>query len=134
MRRHKITRETEVYLLRYKSEFPSAYRKYKASKERPEDGRVIRRLHTDGAAEYLGHAFQEGLSLEETSFSYSTAYSQQQNGQAERLNRTILDKATAMMKACGLPPSYWSKQSNIPTSFETSLQSQHSLTLHLHTK
>ena len=102
-----VTRETEVYLLRYKSEFPSAYRKYKASKERPEDGRVIRRLHTDGAAEYLGHAFQEGLSLEGTSFSYSTAYSQQQNGQAERLNRTILDKATAMMKACELPPSYW---------------------------
>lgn len=102
-----VTRESQIYMLRYKSEIPSAYRRYKASKERPEDGRIIRRLHTDGAQEYLGHAFQEGLSLDGTSFSYSTAYSQQQNGQAERLNRTLLDKASAMMKACELPPSYW---------------------------
>jgi hypothetical protein len=91
-----FTKESEIYTMKYRSEIPSKYRQYNASKER--DGRKIRRLHADGAKEYISDDFQLELANEGTAFSYSTAYSQQQNGVAERLNRTLVEKATSMMK------------------------------------
>lgn len=91
-----FTKESEIYTMKYRSEVPSKYRQYKASKER--DGRKIRRLHADGAREYISDDFQLELANEGTAFSYSTAYSQQQNGVAERLNRTLVEKAASMMK------------------------------------
>ena len=91
------TKESEVFLIKYKSEVPAMFRRYKASKERPNEGRVIRRFHSDGGGEYLGMDFQIDLAEEGITFTYSTTASQQQNGASERLNLTILNKAHAMM-------------------------------------
>jgi transposase InsO family protein len=101
------TKESEVSLVKYKSEVPAMFRRYKASKERPNEGRVIRRVHSDGGGEYLGFDFQLDLAEEGITFTYSTPASQQQNGTSERLNLTLLNKAHAMMDGSELPKKYW---------------------------
>jgi hypothetical protein len=101
------TKESEIYLIKYKSEVPAMFRRYKALKERPNEGRVIRRFHSDGGGEYLGFDFQLDIAEEGITFTYSTPASQQQNGASERLNRTICDKAHSMMANSDLPKKYW---------------------------
>jgi hypothetical protein len=101
-----FSKESEIYLIKYKSEMPAMYRRYKALKERPEQGRVIRRLHSDGGGEYMGHNFQLDLANDGTAFTYSTPTSQQQNGAAERLNQTILNSTQKMMNLIDLPKKY----------------------------
>jgi hypothetical protein len=101
------TKESEVFLIKYKSEVPAMFRRYKASKERLNEGRMIRRFHSDGGGEYLGFDFQLDLAEEGITFTYSTPASQQQNGASERLNLTILNKAHSMMNGCNLAKKYW---------------------------
>jgi transposase InsO family protein len=83
------------------------FRRYKALKERPNDGRVVRRFHSDGGGEYLGFDFQLDLAEEGITFTYSTPASQQQNGASEPLNQTLCNKAHSMMNGCNLPKKYW---------------------------
>ena len=66
------TKESEVFLIKYKSEVPAMFRRYKASKERPNEGRVIHRFHSDGGGEYLGFDFQLDLAEDGITFIYST--------------------------------------------------------------
>lgn len=101
------TKESEVFLIKYKSEVPAMFRRYKALKERLDEGKVIRRFHSDGGGEYLGFDFQLDLAEEGITFTYSTPASQQQNGASERLNQTLCDKAHSMMNGCKLPKKYW---------------------------
>lgn len=101
------TKESEVFLIKYKSEVPAMFRRYKALKERPNEGRMIRRFHSDGGGEYLGFDFQLDLAEEGITFTYSTTASQQQNGASERLNLTLLNKAHAMMGGSELTKKYW---------------------------
>ena len=37
----------------------------------------------------------------------TTTYTPQQNGKAERLNRTLMEKSRAMLTAANLPESHW---------------------------
>src|SRR5271168_3871887 len=52
-----FSKESEIYLIKYKSEMPAMYYRYKALKERLMQGRVIRRLHSDRGKEYMGYNF-----------------------------------------------------------------------------
>ena len=101
------TKESELYCLKYRSEVPGVFRQYKALKERPYEGLQIRRFHSDGGGEYLGYDFQFALAEEGTTFSYSVPETQQANGIAERMNRTLKEKAQSEIVACGLDWKYW---------------------------
>jgi hypothetical protein len=46
--------------------------------------------------------------------SLQTAYTPQQNRVAERMNRTLLERTRAMLKARGLGKSFWAEQSIQP--------------------
>jgi hypothetical protein len=54
----------------------------------------------------MGDNFQYDLKEEGTIFTYSVPASQQQNGAAERLNQTLLNKSKKMMNLSGLPTKY----------------------------
>ena len=65
----------------------------------------IMAVRLDGAGENytLGNALQDlGVAVE-----YTTAYTLSQNGVAERLNRTLVAMAKAMLFASGLPQKFW---------------------------
>lgn len=99
------TRESEVFMMKYKTEVPYYFRQYKAMKERR--GYKILRLHSDGGGEYTSNEFVEELKGDGIEHTDSTAFSQQQNGMAERLNRTLYEKAWPMLIDSGLPVSTW---------------------------
>jgi len=103
-----LTKESEVYFMKYKSETPAMYTHYKRKHERPAEGIKIRRFHSDGGGEFLGHNFQNDLFEDGTIFTYSVPASQQQNGVAERLNQTLINRGRKMLSLTALAPKYWS--------------------------
>lgn len=113
------TKESEVFLIKYKSEVPM-FSRYKASKERPKEGRVIRLFHSDGEENILGSTFN--LTSQRTGLPLPcyTPASQQQNGTSERLKLTFLKKAHAIMGGSELSKQYWPY---MPITSETAVPS-----------
>jgi transposase InsO family protein len=70
-------------------------------------GRKVKSIRSDGGGEYLNHAMSEFCASKGILHQKTTAYSPQQNGIAERLNRTLLDRARAMLLESQLPLKYW---------------------------
>lgn len=100
-----VTKYSEVYTIKYKSEVPYYFKQFKAHVERR--GYKVLRLHSDGGGEYISKQFQEEMKNEGIECTQSTPHSQMQNGMAERLNRTIYDKAWPILLASGLPHNMW---------------------------
>jgi hypothetical protein len=69
-------------------------------------GKKVKVLRTDRGKEYLGdlerHLKSQGIN-HQTSVTYTPA----QNGRAERINRTLIEKARAMLLTHGLPKDFW---------------------------
>lgn len=70
-------------------------------------GHQVQRLRCDNGSEYINedlttYCQDNGIKLETT-----VRYTPQQNGAAERLNRTLMDKVRPMLAASGLPKHLW---------------------------
>ena len=103
-----FTRKTWVYFLKYKSDMFENFCNFKALVEN-QSGQHIKVLRTDRGGEYISKYFlsfcrENGIHKE-----FTTRYTPQQNGVAERKNRTIMDMARSMMKAKHLPNEYWAE-------------------------
>ena len=70
-------------------------------------GRKLKRLRSDNGGEFLSGKFTDWLSLRGTVQQTTPSYSPQSNGIAERMNRTLQDKARTIMLESGLPGSLW---------------------------
>jgi hypothetical protein len=101
------TKESEIFLIKYKSKAPAMFHRYIALKERSNEGRVICCFYSDSRGEYLGFDFQLDLAEEGITFTYSAPASQQHNSASERLNLTLCNKAYSMINSCKLPKKYW---------------------------
>jgi transposase InsO family protein len=64
-------------------------------------------LQCDNAAKYIGD-LKEKLAKVGTTLAPVSPYHPQQNGEAERFNRTVGDMAHTMLHAAKLPKIYWS--------------------------
>ena len=80
--------------------------RYKAWAERY-TGFSINTLRTDGGGEYIHDQFNRYLLTMGIERQVTVARTPQQNGVAERANRTIMEAARAMLHAAGLPLSFW---------------------------
>jgi hypothetical protein len=102
------TRVTFAYLLHSKSshEWVKIFRDFK--KEFEKSGRVIRTLRTDGGTEYLGEMAKE-LALHHIKHETTPTYTPTQNGVAERVNRTIIERVRAILAESRLPSSLWAE-------------------------
>ena len=67
----------------------------------------IKAIRTDGGSEYINADFKTYLHILGVDRQVTAAYTPQQNGVAERVNRTILEAARAMLHAADLPLSFW---------------------------
>lgn len=97
---------TVVYLLRSKDEVLECFEQYSA-KVTAHFGLKIARIRCDNGGEYTSKAFRmlcrkEGITLE-----YTAPCTLEQNGVAERMNRTLLDKARSMVFDAGFPKTLW---------------------------
>ncbi|MBW0540332.1 hypothetical protein O181_080047 [Austropuccinia psidii MF-1] len=69
---------------------------------------LVKLLQSDNAKEYIGQNFGISLTTLGTQKIFTSPYTPEQNGEAERLNCTLGDSALTMLRALGLSTSFWS--------------------------
>jgi len=72
-------------------------------------GRKMKTLRTDRGSEFLNFKVQDFLKSEGITHQTTTRYTPQQNGAAERLNRTLVEKVRAMLHDSNLPYDLWAE-------------------------
>ena len=68
-----------------------------------ESGEPIMKLRTDNGGEYMSKDFQAYLTSKGIEHQLTIPHSPQQNGVAERLNRTLMESARAMLSHSNVP-------------------------------
>jgi hypothetical protein len=66
-------------------------------------------LRSDNGTEFVNEELANWLAFRGIDHQKSTAYSPQQNGKAERLNRTLIERVRSMLSEAGLKPQYWAE-------------------------
>jgi transposase InsO family protein len=102
------TRHTWIYLIKRKSEVFDCFRNLKGFVEN-ESGRESKCLRLDGGKEYFSGQFNRYLQQMGIRREFSCRYTPEQNGVAERKNRSIVEAARAMLEEKSMPKSYWAE-------------------------
>ncbi|MBW0531818.1 hypothetical protein O181_071533 [Austropuccinia psidii MF-1] len=68
----------------------------------------VKFIRSDNAKEYKENNFNVHLISMGTQHIFTSPYTPEQNGEAERLNRTLGDAARTMLRASGMPLTFWS--------------------------
>ena len=95
-----------VYFLKHKFEVFEAFKRWKAMVEN-ETGLKIKKLRTDNGGEYEDTklkklCYENGIIMERT-----VPNTPQHNGGAERMNRTLAERARSICIQSGLPKQLW---------------------------
>ena len=104
----EYSRATSVYFMTRKSEVLDKFREFEATVV-GETGQKIGTLKTDNGTEYMNQDFAKHLESRQINHETSAPYTPQQNGIAERVNRTLVEKARALISHAGLAKSYWAE-------------------------
>ena len=105
------TRCVKVYFIRHKSEVLQKFKEFEAAATN-EAGCKIGILRTDNGGEYVSSEFEEFLKSKGIKHETTVVHSPQQNGVSERMNRTLLESAKAMIFHAGLSKSFWAEAVN----------------------
>nr|GEV29091.1 retrovirus-related Pol polyprotein from transposon TNT 1-94 [Tanacetum cinerariifolium] len=102
------SRRRWVYPIKKKCDVFEFFKVYKARVEL-DSGMKIKCLRTDNRGEYTGDEFdlfcrQEGIKRQ-----FTTAYTPQQNRVAGRMNKTLLERARAMLATTSLGKPFWAE-------------------------
>ncbi|CAB4035006.1 Retrovirus-related Pol poly from transposon TNT 1-94 [Paramuricea clavata] len=97
-----------VYFMKQKLEVLEKFKEFEAAATN-EAGRSIGILRTDNGGEYLSTEFQDYLKAKGIKHELTVPYSPQQNGVAERMNRTLVESARSMIAQARLPKMYWAE-------------------------
>ncbi|KAK9928322.1 hypothetical protein M0R45_025465 [Rubus argutus] len=101
-----FSRKTWVYFLLEKSEVFYHFKCFKILVEK-EIGLSIKCLRTDRGGEFNSAEFNEFCMQHGVKRQLTTAYTPQQNGVAERKNRTVMNMVRAMLSEKKVPKSFW---------------------------
>jgi hypothetical protein len=102
------SRCVKVYCIRSKDQVYEKFREFEALTT-TETGLKIKSLRTDGGGEYTSTKFENFLKLKGIRHEICAPYSPQQNGVAERMNRTLVETARTMIFNAGLSKMYWAE-------------------------
>ncbi|KAH9714593.1 hypothetical protein KPL71_020713 [Citrus sinensis] len=102
------SRRCWVYPIKKKSDVFIVFKEYKARVEL-ESGKKIKCLRTDNGGEYTDGEFLAFCKQKGIQRQFTVAYTPQQNGVAERMNRTLTERIRAMLRTAGLPNSFWAE-------------------------
>jgi transposase InsO family protein len=95
-----------IYFLKTKNQFVAALQKF-LSWAKTQMSNKMCTLHSDRGGKYMAANVKDILSQRGIEHHLTMPGSPQQNGKAEQFNRTIMDKAMAMLYTTGLPNSFW---------------------------
>ena len=97
-----------VYFMKQKSEVLEKFKEFEAITTNESGQRVIK-LRTDNGGEYVSQEFETYLKTKGIKHELTVPHSPQQNGVAERMNRTLTESARAMIAHANLPNDYWAE-------------------------
>lgn len=69
----------------------------------------IKILRTDNGSEYCNADFKKFLKIEGILHQTTAPYTPQQNGKAERINRTLVEKARCLLADSGMSKEFWAE-------------------------
>lgn len=107
-----FSKKTFVYFLKAKSDVLETFKSFKALVEKQTDQKIVK-FRSDNGTEYRSKLFEDFCKKEGIQHQFTTVYTPQQNGVAERMNRTIVEKAKCLLFDAGLPKCYWAEASNM---------------------
>jgi transposase InsO family protein len=96
------SRNIFVYYLKHKSDVVSKFKAFKTFAEN-QTGKRLKILRTDNGKEYVNAELKRLLTNYGIKHELIVPYNSQQNGRAERINRTILEMGRCMIQEPGCP-------------------------------
>ena len=102
------TRYSWCYIIKRKSEVFEKFKEWKAMAEKSCKASV-KTLRTDNGGEYISSEFEQFLKTNGIRHEYTVPKTPEQNGVAERLNRTLIEKVRCMLSDSGLPQVFWAE-------------------------
>lgn len=106
-----FSRRCWVYFLSEKSEAFVAFKKFKNYAEK-ESGSLVCCLRTDRGGEFTSNEFNDFCSSNGIKRQLTASYTPQQNGVAERKNRTIMNLVRSMLSEKKIPKEFWPEAVN----------------------
>ncbi|POM63483.1 Putative retroelement [Phytophthora palmivora] len=105
------TRHVTVYFMKAKSDVLSKFMIFKAALENAM-GQRIKRLRPDNGGEYTGRQFEAYLNNSGIKHEKTVPYTPQQNGLAERMNRSLVEMARCMLYHESVDKKWWAEAVN----------------------
>ncbi|MCP4492594.1 MAG: DDE-type integrase/transposase/recombinase [Gammaproteobacteria bacterium] len=102
------SRYCRLYFLQHKSEAFDAFIDFKTWAEK-QTSHQLKRFRSDGGGEYVSRDFEAYLKKSGIQVERSAPYCPQQNGAAERLNRTLVEMARTMLHHAGATKGLWAE-------------------------
>ena len=105
------SRYTWVYFFKRKSETQQTVINFANEAQRQHEAKILM-IRSDNGTEFKNYTLDEFLGDEGIKHQYSAPYTPQQNGVAERKNRTLIDAARTMMAEFKSPYNFWAEAIN----------------------
>ncbi|KAE8678570.1 hypothetical protein F3Y22_tig00111403pilonHSYRG00065 [Hibiscus syriacus] len=105
------SRRCWVYPIKKKSDVFSTFKNFKARVEL-DSGNKIKCFRTYNGGEYTSEEFDDFYRKEGIKRQFTVANTPQQNGVAEQMNRTLLERTRAMLRDTCLEKSFWAEAVN----------------------
>ncbi|KAG8474588.1 hypothetical protein CXB51_031227 [Gossypium anomalum] len=103
-----FSRKVWAFFLKQKSDVFSVFKSWKIMIEK-QTGKQIKYLRTDNGLEFCSDEFNRLCKSEGIVRHLTVRHTPQQNGVAERMNRTIMEKVRCMLSNANLPKSFWAE-------------------------
>ncbi|GKC39888.1 retrovirus-related pol polyprotein from transposon TNT 1-94 [Tanacetum coccineum] len=104
----EYSRYTWVYFLRKKSQAPEMIMSFIRMVENQNDVKV-KQIRTDNGTEFRNHELESFCDERGISQNFSSPYTPEQNGVAERKNRTLIEAARTMLNGSVLSKHFWTE-------------------------
>ncbi|CAI7809609.1 unnamed protein product [Closterium sp. NIES-53] len=101
------TRAVRVYPLKAKGEVAAAVLKEWMPRAQRDSGHKVKVIRTDNGGEFIGADFESVLKKKGIQHQLTEPYNPQQNGVAERFNRTLQEGARTLLGRARLPDPFW---------------------------
>lgn len=105
------SRKVFIYFLKKKSQALECFEDFKKEAEN-QTGRRIKAIGTDNGKEFVNREFSAFLRSCGIHHQTSIPHTPQQNGLAERTNRTIAERARCLLAESDLPTTFWAEASS----------------------
>lgn len=114
------SRYTVVYFLENKSEVPAYIKEY-VQYVKTKFNRKPKIIRSDNGGEFVNNSLKKFYAQEGIQAQHTTAYSPQQNGIAERKNRTLMEAARCMLFDANMKKKYWAEAINTANDLQNIL-------------